>query len=203
MSDQLQEETFGHQKRERESDGAIEESIPAYIPLKKHRSNDFASIRRYLIKKLSRGELKTLETELQSGGFSKSFIAKFFEKEYHKILHWLLVGSENTSSFQFVLNTFTTEAIKNKLRENNFSFLIDVLDARAGMEEIGLLTIQERKLGQERFKLLLQIDPEGIQDFMNVNKEAKFMKPSTWEDYQAALQAYNAGKEHKSMPPIP
>lgn len=203
MGDQLQGKPDGRQKRDREEATALWQLTPVYIPFKKQKGDDFARVRRHLIKKFSRNEVKTLQVELEAGGFSKDYIAKFFEEEHHAILHWLLIGSENTSSFQFILDTFTPEAIKNKLRKDNFSFLADVLDGRSIMERLGVLSPQNRMLDCERLKLLLQIDPDGMQEFMERNRAASFMKPSTWEDYEMALQSYNATKRHGVIPPTP
>ena len=202
MSDELQEKPDELRKR------AIEEVSAAvtsstYTPLKKKKNDDFASIRRHIIKKLSRNEIDLLKIELQSGGFSKDFIIKFFEEEYLEILHWLLIGSKNSDSSKFIVDTFTPAAIKCKLREDNFSFLARFLNGRAGLEELRLLLPQKRGLDRERFELLLRIDPDGIQEFMEKNKTAKIMKPSTWQDYEIALQTYNTAKIHNVIPPTP
>lgn len=174
MGDQLQEKSDERQKREREEVVTLWGAVPVYTPLKKRKGDDFVRVRRHIIKKLSRNEVKILQEELQAGNFSMDYVTKFFEEEYHAILSWLLIGSENTSSFQF-LDTFTPEAIKRKLRESNFSLLVRSMYGRAGMEELGHLTIQERILDCERFELLLRVDFDGIQDFMEKNKKAPFM----------------------------
>lgn len=203
MCDKLQDKSDERQKREREEVVTLWGAVPVYTPLKKQKGDDFASARKQLIKKLSRNEVKTLQEELQAGNFSIDYITKFFEEEYHAILSWLLIGSENTSSFQFILDAFTPEAIKRKLRESNFSLLVRSMYGRAGMEELGHLTTRERILDRKRFELLLRVDFDGIQDFMKRNKTATFMKPSTWEDYEIALQSYNATKRQGAIPPTP
>lgn len=199
MSDQSQEKILA-KKREKE-DCALSESASVYIPLKKNRDEDFTRVRKHLIKNFALNKIAFLKAELQTGVFSTIFINKFFEEEYHAILHWLLIGSDNTSSFQFVLDTFTPQALKGKLRENNFSFLGDVLNARAGMEELGLLTMEKRALDCERFKLLIKIDPDGIHEFMKEKETASFMKESIMEDYETAKKELNIkAKDGKISP---
>ena len=55
------------------------------------------------------------------------------------------------------------------------------------MSRVGLLTENERELNKDRFRVLLKIDPEGVQDFMERNENANFMKSSALEDYKNVL----------------
>ncbi len=180
-------------KRPFESADALES--PVYTPLKKSTGTSFARLRKQLIKKLESNDLETLEKEIKS--FSEQLIIQFFETEYPAIFHWLLTISSNTSSFEFVLKMFPLDIFQEKFRENNFLFLTSFLNSRAGMDSLGLLSSEMRALDIERFKLLLKIDPEGIKSFMEKNKEARFMSPSTYQDYEAALVSYNPIKAAK------
>ncbi len=189
-ADPLQIKREGSSKRAFESSG---DSIrDGYTPLKKTMDDSFQYLRQQLIKKLKRNDLKTLEKEIKSR--SDQFIIQFFEAEYSAIFYWLLISSTNTSSFELILNMFPRDIFQEKLRENDFLFLTNFLNSRAGMESLGLLSSDMRKLDVERFKLLFKIDSEGIKDFMKKNKEARFMKPSIWEDYELGLASYQSTK---------
>jgi hypothetical protein len=177
-----------HEANERTPKKISELGSSSYTPLKDS-SRDPARLKRHFMKMLKNNQLEDLKRQIEVSGFPPQLINDFFEKEYHSIFNWLLMDSANDNSFQFILNLFSPEALKNKL-ENSFSFLVKFLNGRAGMEELGLLTPELRELDKQRFRLLLTIDPQGIKDFMERNQNSKFMKPKTWLDYKAVLQSF-------------
>lgn len=178
--------------RKRDFEDADDSTKAQYTPLRNSMDNSFARLRRQLIKKLNANDLKTLEEEMKK--FSGQFITQFFETEYPAIFHWLFIEATNINAFEFLLKKFPSGIFQEKLRENNFLFLTSFLNSRAAMEGLGLLTSGMRELDREKFTLLLAIDFEGIKSFMEKNKESRFMKPATWQDYESALASYNSNR---------
>jgi hypothetical protein len=172
-------------------DGEREENRE-YTPLKKSKNFELAAIRRYLIKNLKADQVEAVEKEFKARGFSDQFLSDFLEQEHREIFSWLLIESLNTRSFQFILNTFSREALQRKLKETNFSSLNIFLKERAALEGLGLLSQEKRNLDVEKFKLLFAIDPEGTQHFIKEanDKRENFIKPSLLEDYSIALEKY-------------
>jgi len=163
-----------------------------YTPYKEGKSKDFTNLRKGLLKLLEINDLNTLKQEFLNRNFSKKHLSEFFEQEHQKILDWLLLDSTSNECFQFIVDTFSGEAIQHKLKEDNFFLLRRFLNRRAAVEEVlGFtgdgLTVDKRELDVQRFQLLLKVDPTGIKDFMEKNQKESFMKTSTLEDYKKAL----------------
>jgi hypothetical protein len=150
---------------------------------------DFARIRRYLLKMFAKDAFEQLYKDFDTFVIPLNTLKEFFEKEGYNILHWLLISSKNSNVFQFMIDKIPLSILQSFIKHNNFISLKQFLRGRVVTEELEILKSQERKLDIEKFKFLLMIDRETIQQFMSENKETTLMKPSIWEDYEIALKS--------------
>ena len=191
MSEQLSKATAGLQKtaeaQKREREDSLLKSNKEYTPLKKTRAElAYSKTKNHLLKKFKENQIEQLEQEFITTAPEKSFIEDFFKQESHAIIHWLLISSSNNRSFEFISTVIPHDIFKYKLRDEKFALLRRTLSGRAYIEEQQGLTMQERELDRDRFGFLIKIDPDGIEEFMEKNKNEFFMKQSILEDYEMA-----------------
>ena len=150
------------------------------------KNEEFTRLGKQLIMRLDRDELELLNQAFENNKMSKNYLGRFFEQEGDRILNWILFGSSNNLCFQFIFDKCPHMLFQKKFRAADFSFLRSYLKARRTAEDLGILFAEDRIVDREKFKLLIQIDPEGIEEFMEKNRESEFMKKSVLEDYDIA-----------------
>ena len=149
---------------------------------------DFTYVRKYLLRRFAKNDIDRLNEDLQNFKMSTDSIYKFFDSEINEIVEWVLIYSKNNQSFKFIYDNCPHEIFQKGLRNNDFSTLKMVLEARRAEEKMGFLTFEKRREDCERLKLLIQIDPKGMELFMQKWNNAPFMGKSILEDYEWCLK---------------
>jgi hypothetical protein len=166
-----------------------------YMPIRSSKTINFVRIKRFLLKMFTNDAFEELYKEFNSLGMSYKSLEQFFNQEGYDVLTWILRISKNNKSFQFMFENIPLPILQSMISFNDFINLKQFLNGRAAIEEFDSITRQERELDQERFKFLLTVDREAVQNFMITNKTTSLVTPNIWEDYEIAL---NSLKQHSS-----
>jgi len=130
--------------------------------------------------------------------FSKIDAENFFQKCGYGILSYVIINSSDINALDCVVNIarrglVSEQSIQEILRYQEFDILKNYLIGRYTKESYtGEYTQDKRDLMIEKFKILFEIDPEGICDFIKNNEYEYYMSDSIKEDFKKATESIRA-----------
>ena len=145
-------------------------------PVKKQDSNKL--ILKLWVRLSQAGEYELLEQRLKEFGLTQSgAMYDFFKKEGPNLLMYATLYWRNPEHLRFICEHVPENLLRDVLRADNYSNIEGLLLGHTGMEKMGLLDEARINEGREKLKLLMKIDPEGLEEYMKSEYfETKFSK---------------------------
>lgn len=125
-----------------------------------------ASFRKKWLDYSRKGEYALLKQEISLYEKKGGTIKKFFEREGETILHWALIGAEQSQSMSFIVSNIPNELILDTLEKNNYSLVRTFLLGENGIEKYRKSNEDDLKCREEKLKLLLNVAPQPIKKIL-------------------------------------
>jgi hypothetical protein len=168
---------------------SVEDNTFRDNPVKKPK---FSTVRKTWLKRCHAGEYEQLKQDLrlfESRGFS---MEEFFSdasdvSESSVILGWSVGTATTIESLQFMCENIVPELIQKTLMQDNYSLIKGLLLTESGMDGIRKPTETELEVRIQKMIYLLSIDFEGVQNFIQENREAPWLSAGMKTDIDTAL----------------
>jgi hypothetical protein len=143
----------------------------------------FNKIKTNIIKYLRNKEYSHLHTWLSDALPDNGSLKAFFSEQGDFILKYSLAYFEDIKALEFIKEHFPISDIKISLRKKRFTVLDEFFTALAGAELFKKDSMDHRIIRMEKFKFLLNIDPETIREFIDQNLDQKCLTDKIKEDF--------------------
>jgi hypothetical protein len=153
-------------------------------------SND---IKKLVINYLGSHQYDQLESLIKQ--FSSMDTERFFQKSGYGILSYVIIDSHDISALAFIVNMikmeiFPKQTAQEILNYEGFDILRNFLIGRYTQESyIGEYAQDKRDLMIEKFKLLFEIDPSGMRDFITTNQSEYYASDTIKEDFRKIIES--------------
>jgi hypothetical protein len=155
----------------------------------KMRKSLYSKMKMQLLERLSKKEYLELEADLSVYHLGNQAISNFFLQEGTSVLNWAVTTSPYADSLEVLCRIIPIADLKIALHSRDCFVLRSFLGTEACMEESNPQDANQ-PVRINKFKLLLSIDKEGVQDFMQANWLAPF--PRMNKSLQEAFSEANA-----------
>jgi len=154
--------------------------------------------KKLMINYLASHQFEQLDTLIRQ--FSKIDIENFFQKCGYGILSYVVINSNDINTLGFIVNMVRTrlvpeQIIQEILHYQEFDILKNYLIGRYTKKSYtGEYEQDKRDLMIEKFKILYEVDPEGIRTFIRNNEYEYYMSDDIKEDLKKAVESRRAAK---------
>lgn len=155
-----------------------------------------ATIKKHMFQRFNKNEYDQLKQDLVTFGITDTELNAFFQEEGIGLLMWAL-GIPNARPLQTLINIAPLH-LKEILKRNDYHALECFLLAQMGIEDHGGYNQKKAENQIQKFKMLLSIDSEAVEAFMDkgmANK--KPLSNNLKANFATALEQF---KEENSSP---
>ncbi len=105
------------------------------------------------------------------------------------ILDSVIVSLPDPKPFIFVCANVPNDVLKEVIRKNDYFILRNFISGQSAMDQYRYTDETQQAWRVEKFKLLLNIDPRGVQAFMRENSSEDWVSDGVRSSFGVALQA--------------
>ncbi len=160
----------------------------AFTPLAKPHTS---AVRKIWIQRTRAGEYEQLKKDLTSYENRGVKIEDFFRKEGRALLNWAISTMTNAEPLSFICENVPKELIKEMLSSKNYSMLNTLLLEETGMEELNRVTPARTENFGKKIKNLLNIDPNGVREFLENSLSRSEIGPKVKDSIKKALSDHS------------
>jgi hypothetical protein len=124
----------------------------------------------------------------------KQELENFFSLEGSVILDWAVIYSKNNKSLLFLCQNIPLHLLQTVLRKEGYCVIKSFLQVESSFEGSEFDGPKRQELQQEKFKLLLSIDPKGVPEFMEQNASQDFSSAKIKLNFAGAVSEHK--KQH-------
>jgi len=158
---------------------------------KKHPNQERDAVIRDLWVRLSEaGQYQQLGRSLPNFQLNGEGLTNFFAKEGPYLLMWSILYQETSEPLQFICEYVPTNVLQEALRRKNYVALKGFLLGETGLEEDGLIDERKLKNRVEKINLLLKVDPEGLEAYMDSEYFKTHFAEGVQKSFQEAVEVY-------------
>ena len=165
--------------------GHIEAKGEMYFSSAIRKIPDFAYLKRQFLNRMVRNEYDGLKVSFDF--LTPQQKNAFFAQEGYDLLHYAISIAQDLKALIFICNEISSEVLKTVLRINNFSILTAFLSAQGIMEDYLGIDKIDRQCRIAKFNTLLQIDTDGIVEFVSIELDKPYMSSFIKDDLKIAM----------------
>jgi hypothetical protein len=163
---------------EQKNDSSLEKERKYYLRMK-----------RRIFAAFERSDYALLSKELTLSPSQQ--LDSFFNSEGSSVLNYAIV-QDSAEPLRFIVNHISKYILKNLLEVNNFEFLKNFIYAEKMLEISDQSTPELRLARIEKFRLLIEIDPERVEKFMDECCADRLFNPILKKDIDDSRAQFKA-----------
>lgn len=153
--------------------------------LKKHKKQDKNELIKGIWVRLSQaGEYEHLRQVLSDFHLQGQAMSDFFAKKGSFLLRCAIFYWDNPDSLRFIISNVPQDILQHTLCKDHYSVLESFLRGESILEKMGEVDEERLKNRFEKFKLLLQIDREGLEMY----KDSEYFKTQVADKVKSSFQ---------------